>query len=106
MMTRPVDGALRPDSVLCRVGPPDVEHVEIDGETVVYDCRTKALHLLDPLATTIWEALDGTCTLRDLSEELAQAFAHPLRETTSDVLGFASDLCRLSLARIVAAPDE
>ncbi len=53
---------------------PGVHGVELDGETVLYDRRRRRLHLLNPSATVIWAALDGSLTGEQLVSELSQAF--------------------------------
>jgi len=95
-----------PDTVLRRVDRPHVEHVEIDGETVVFDCRTSALHLLDAVATRIWGAVDGSASLQSISEDLARAFEHPVADTLLDVQKFAADLSRLALVELESALDD
>lgn len=92
---------LTPETVLRRLDSPAVEHVEIDGETVVYDCSRNALHLLDPIATVIWLSLDGTESLRETSEHLAEAFGRPVADTLNDVRTFAARLEAIALVERV-----
>lgn len=84
-------------AVLRRRTSPDVEYVEVDGEAVVYDCASNALHLLDPIGTVLWSLLDGTTTLRTTSDELASAFDRPADAVLEDVLHFAAEMLRLDL---------
>ena len=86
------------DTVLRRHHSPRVEHVVLDGEAVVYDCERNAVHLLDPIGTLLWQLLDGHATIRQTSEELAEAFGRPNDEVLADLLGFAAHLEELDLA--------
>lgn len=65
--------------------------VEVDGETVVYDETTGALHLLDGVATIIWRCLDGR-TLREAAGELSVAFGAKRELVERDVLALARRL--------------
>jgi hypothetical protein len=98
----PAEPDLTPDSVLRRHGSPRLEQVEVDGETVVYDCEAGSLHLFDPLATVIWTLLDGTTTLRETSEQIAAIFERPTDEVLAHVQEFAGDLEVAALVHRVA----
>jgi hypothetical protein len=41
---------------------------------VLYSEHDGSLHLLDPVATAVWNVLDGEATLGQLAGELAEAF--------------------------------
>jgi hypothetical protein len=43
----------------------------VDGETVVYDSTTDAAYVLSPAATAVWQACDGTRTVKDLTQVLS-----------------------------------
>lgn len=85
-------------SVLWARRSPAVEHVEIDGETVAYDCERNAIHLLNPVATLLWQCLDGSSALGEISADLAAAFERAETEVLTDVLGFARELLAAQLA--------
>ena len=55
----------------------DLAVVVLDGEAVVYDEEENALHHLNPTATLIFQLLDGSASLRELSEELGEAYSQP-----------------------------
>ena len=92
---------LTPDTVLRRHGSPHVEQVEVDGETVVYNCEASSLHLLDAMATLVWTLLDGTTTLRETSEQLAAIFQRPADEVLAHVRDLAGELEAVALVRRV-----
>lgn len=75
----------------------DVAGVEIDGESVLYDQRSGALHHLDTTATLVWAYLDGSDPLRDVAVELAQAAGAPVDVVERDVVALAHDLGRRGL---------
>lgn len=47
--------------ILCR---------ELDDGFILYDMEKNKVHSLNPAAAFIWESLDGTRTLREISESL------------------------------------
>lgn len=71
--------------------------IELDGESVVYDARTSAFHLLNPTATVIASCLDGSSDLEDLVRDLANAFSGSADTVRSDVLDLARLLGRHGL---------
>jgi len=91
-----------PRSVLQRSRSPRVEHVEVDGEIVAFDTESGALHLLDPLATVIWNLLDGSATLLETSDDLASALGRPGDEMLPLVLELVGRLEDLALVHRVA----
>lgn len=66
-MTRPQRPAVRDDLTV----------VELDGEAVVYDGATGDLHHLNPTATIVFSLCDGTATVRDLADDIADAYRQP-----------------------------
>lgn len=59
---------------------------ELDGEAVVYSDRTGNIHVMNPIATLIWQQLDGQVTLEQLSVDLSEVFGAPLDVVRTDVL--------------------
>lgn len=80
--------------------------VELEGETVVFDEDTGALHLLDATATTVWQCLDGRASLAELSAELAEATGAALDLVQRDVVDLVRTLGRRGLLEGVAADPE
>lgn len=52
----------------------DVACVELDGEIVLYDDGSRRFHRLSPTAATFWRCLDGSASLRDIAQDLADAY--------------------------------
>jgi hypothetical protein len=50
----------------------DLVVVDIDGEAVVYDPADVLLHHLNPTATVVFKLCDGSGTVRELSEDIAE----------------------------------
>ncbi|HET7325912.1 MAG TPA: PqqD family protein [Nocardioidaceae bacterium] len=92
---------LSPSTVLVHRESPAVEYVEVDGETVVYDCAGNAIHLLDQIGTLLWTLLDGTASLRATSADLAAAFGRPPDEVLDDVMRFATEMEAVDLVERV-----
>jgi hypothetical protein len=79
-----------------------VTAVELDGESVLYDETSGALHQLDPVATVVWDRLDGTTTLEALAIELSATFATDANRVRDDLVVFARQLGHQRLLEGVA----
>jgi hypothetical protein len=55
----------------------DLHVVEIEGEAVVYDKRRVDLTHLNAAATVVFNLCDGTGTVKEMSEDIAQVFRVP-----------------------------
>lgn len=82
----PVDGDFAPRPA------PAVLATELDGELVLLDPRTDRLHLLDQLATLIWNVFDGEVTVDELTADLADAFETPAATVRDDLDGLVRSL--------------
>jgi len=60
------DRPLKREDIVCR---------DMGTETLLYDARAEAIHLLNPTALLIWNLCDGNHSLRDMREELRAAFS-------------------------------
>ena len=76
---------MRIDRNLVPVARSSVVAVEVEGEHVLYDERTARLHSLNSTAGLIWSCCDGTVTLGELVDELAEAFGTSPRHLREDV---------------------
>lgn len=81
----------------------DLAQVELDGEVVIYDDQTGAMHLLDPIAAIVWNCLDGQVALRQLGDELSEAFGTDVTTVTRDVVAGARRFGEMGLLRGVEA---
>jgi PqqD family protein of HPr-rel-A system len=59
--------------------------VELDGEAVVYDERTGDLHHLNPTATVVLTLCDGTSSIRQMAEDIANAVGVSLEQVEPQV---------------------
>lgn len=100
-MTHLPDTNLTASTVLRRRTSPDIEYVEVGGETVVYHCGTNGIHLLDRIGTLLWSVLDGSASLEVTSADVAAAFARPRGEVLDEVLTFARHLHEADLVEAV-----
>jgi len=100
-------GLIHPDEIDATFAPIAgawVTTVELDGESVLYDETTGGLHLLDALATVVWDRLDGTATLDELAVDLGQTFAADPGRVSVDLVTFVRQLGRRHLLEAVAPP--
>ena len=70
----------------------DLAVVEIDGEAVIYDEESGQLHHLNPTATLILQLCDGEATVKELSVDLAGAYAAPFDEIEKSVRRLVREL--------------
>jgi peroxiredoxin len=68
------------------VGRPDVSIAEHDGETVLVDAATGAVHLLNPTAAIVWQCLDGSGSVAEIVADIADVFERQADEVEGAVL--------------------
>lgn len=88
------------DTVLARVASPRLEWVEVGGEIVAWEAVGEQLHLLDRIASLIFQLCDGVVTLDQTVDDLATIFGQPAAGIEGDVHGCAVQLCRDGLLRV------
>lgn len=64
----------------------DVVAEDLDGETVIWDARDGALHILDQPATIVWQCLDGAVNVGQIARGLSDVFGVAIARMTGDVL--------------------
>jgi hypothetical protein len=79
----PAEQAVAPDYRPAR--SPSVIAVELDGEAVLYLTERDEMHLLNPLATVVWNIIDGQAPVSTLADELAEAFGADVGQVLSDL---------------------
>src|SRR5438270_11189806 len=89
---------LRSDSVVSRV---------IAGETLIVPIRKgigdlASIYSLNPVATTIWEALSQPRSKPEIAENLAKVFAADRQQIDCDLDSF---LCEMESAGLIAATE-
>lgn len=75
----------------------DLESVEIDGEAILYDPVNVSVHHLNPTATAIASLFDGTVTIRDLSQEISEAYDVPTKEVEPQIRKLVREFRKLQL---------
>jgi hypothetical protein len=70
----------------------DLTAVDVDGELVIYDDSRRRLHRLNPSATILWNCLDGSATLREIADDIAEALATDPDSVLSDIVALAAHL--------------
>jgi len=83
-----------------------VHGVELDGEWVLYDERTRRLHLLNPSAGVIWACLDGDVPLGELIDELAEVFGVDRLQMGEDVAAALTTMAAEGLVIRCRHPDR
>jgi hypothetical protein len=64
----------------------------IDGEALIFDQETRLLLQLDSVASFIWDQINGTKTIKEISDVCCQVFAGEAEEIQSSVQAFINDL--------------
>lgn len=85
---------------------PDLTAVEVDGELVIYDDSRRRLHRLNPSATILWNCLDGSATLREIADDIAEALAANPTSVLSDIVALAVHLDEEGLLQASEQPPE
>jgi hypothetical protein len=71
--------------------------IELDGETVLLNKSTGALHVLNHAGAAIWSRLDGSKPVRAIVAELSDAFEADSADVEQDVHRFLTHLAGLGL---------
>jgi hypothetical protein len=59
--------------------------VDIDGEAVVYDPKITQLHYLNSGAALVLDLCDGTASMKQMAEAIADVYRLPVEETEKQV---------------------
>jgi peroxiredoxin len=78
------------DATFVPVARADVTIGERDGETVLVDRASGAVHLLNPTAAIVWQCLDGSGTIDEIAADIADVF----EQDASDVGGTVVEVVR------------
>jgi PqqD family protein of HPr-rel-A system len=86
----------------------DLSHIEVDGEALVYDPETGAVHHLNPMANLVFQLTDGKATASESACGIAEAFGAPLDSVEEDVRVIVREFRRIGLleARNGSSPPE
>ena len=74
------------------------------GEVVVLDAEGRMVRAFNGTAARVWELLDGSASVRQISQTLADEFEAASEAIESDVIAFLDYLCRIKLAGQVLTP--
>jgi hypothetical protein len=69
----------------------------LGDELLVYVPRSDTAHALNRSAAAIWELCDGTRTVEEISQQLADYVSRPADALVSDVKLGVEQLCKLGL---------
>ena len=83
-----------------------VASVELDGEAVLYDSITHALHVLNPSASVLWACFDGSGTIAELADDLAEAYRADRAIVLDDTVATVRQLGRAGLLVGIAREGE
>lgn len=91
-----IDGGFTPR------GRASVAAVEIDGESVLYDEDSGAVHVLNATGSMIWACFDGSGTIDEIVADIVDAFGADAAAVRNDVVELARQLGGLGLLEGVA----
>ena len=72
----------------------------MEGETVVLDRHRRLIHQLNKTASYIWESCDGTSTVTEIANELAEAFGIDVDSAERDTVTVVEELESLGLIKL------
>jgi hypothetical protein len=85
---------------------PEVVHVEVDGEIVLYDDRAKVMHRLSPTAGQVWRCFDGSGSLAEIAADLAEVYQADPDQVLTDVVATARQFGSAGLLVGVGDPPD
>jgi hypothetical protein len=82
-----------------------VSEAEVDGELVLLDTTTGALHVLNRTAALVWSELDGSRQVDAIVSELSDVAGAEEERVRQDVISYLEDLeDKGLLSRVPPAP--
>ena len=64
----------------------------VDGEAVILNLKNNELNILNPVATFIWEHLNGHTQLEEIVNELSEEFDVDYKTAEKDCMDFISQV--------------
>lgn len=85
-----------------------VETFPLEDGAVLLDTRTGATVSVDPLGALVWSVLDGTGTLGEIANDLAEVFGAPPEQVGTDLLALVRKLGEVGMFEgvVEAMPDH
>lgn len=91
------------DGTFVPIRRPSVAGVELDGEAVLYDEASEAVHQLNFTATIAWSCFDGSGTLDELIVDVASVYEVGADVVRAGMLELTRELGRKGLLEGVVA---
>ena len=85
--------------------PDGVAWAQVGDELVVHRPGALRAHVLDPIASVIWQCLDGESVLADVMADIADVVELPIAVVTADCLPVVESWIEFGIARIAPADD-
>ena len=74
----------------------------IDGEAVIIDLKGNTYNILNPVATFIWEHLDGHTQLKEIIRWLSEEFDVDYKTAEKDCMDFISKVRNMEI--VISSP--
>ena len=69
----------------CPERAPNISEYEVEDETVLYDPRSDAAHVLNPTAAVVWWLCDGDHKVKEIARELGDLYDKESDAVRADV---------------------
>lgn len=79
--------------------------VELEGDVILVDDDSGAVHLLNPTAQLVWSCFDGSATIAEIARDLDTVFAADPATIADAVTDLARQLARSGLLEGVGATE-
>ncbi len=89
----------------CPLVRQDLVFEQLDGEAILYDPSSGAVHRLSVVGLVVWEACDGTNTIKELAQVVTERFDILHLEACREIARTVSHLDVLGLLVPTARPD-
>src|SRR2546430_16766140 len=80
--------------------------VEVEGESVIYDRRTKDLHYLNQSSALVFDLCDGATTMKEMAVAISDVYQAPFDDVEPQVRGTVRELRRRGLLTGKGEPGE
>lgn len=97
---RSIDSGFVPEVV------PDLASIELDGELVVWVQGTGQIMWLDQRGTIVYRCIDGASSIREICEDLGEAFGVEAETVLEDVVSFVQYFGRYGALVGVTEPED
>jgi len=73
---------------------------KVDNEGIILDTANDQAHILNKVAIEMWNLMDGTNSIQDISEHICKEYEVEMEQALKDTIEFAETLVEKGLIRL------